>query len=49
MKKLLEIVGGDDFGQICITDCNKLRLETTLERADRGYALFMVEGGDVKR
>ena len=49
VKKLLEIVGGDDFGQICITDCNKLRLETTLERADRGYALFMVEGGDVRR
>ena len=49
VKKLLEIVGGDDFGQICITDCNKLRLETTLERADRGYALFTVEGGDVKR
>ena len=49
VKKLLEIVGGDDFGQICITDCNKLRLETTLERADKGYALFTVEGGDIVR
>ena len=49
VEKLLTIVGGDDFGQILITDCNKLRLESTLERADKEYSLFMVEGGDVKR
>ena len=48
VEKLLTIVGGDDFGQILITDCNKLRLESTLERADKEYSLFMVEGGDVK-
>ena len=49
VEKLLALVGGDDFGQILITDCNKLRLESTLERADKEYSLFMVEGGDVKR
>ena len=49
VEKLLALVGGDDFGQILITDCNKVRLETTLERAGKEYALFMVEGGDVKR
>lgn len=49
VEKLLTIVGGDDFGQILITDCNKLRLESTLERADKEYSLFMVEGGDVNR
>ena len=48
VEKLLALVGGDDFGQILITDCNKLRLESTLERADKEYSLFMVEGGDVK-
>jgi DNA replication and repair protein RecF len=48
VEKLLSLVGGDDFGQICITDCNKVRLESTLSRAGREYALFMVEGGDVK-
>ena len=49
VEKLLSLVGGDDFGQICITDSNKVRLETTLSRADKEYALFMVEGGDVRR
>ena len=49
VEKLLAIVSGDDFGQICITDCNKVRLESILERAEKEYALFMVEGGDVVR
>ena len=49
VEKLLTLVGGEDFGQILITDCNKVRLESTLERAGKEYALFMVEGGDVKR
>ena len=49
VEKLLALVGGEDFGQILITDCNKVRLETTLERAGKEYALFTVEGGDVKR
>ena len=49
VARLLTLVGGDDFGQILITDCNKLRLEDTLARADKQYALFMVEGGDIVR
>ena len=49
VARLLTLVGGDDFGQILITDCNKLRLEDTLARADKQYALFMVEGGDIQR
>ena len=49
VEKLLTLVGSEDFGQILITDCNKVRLESTLERAGKEYALFMVEGGDVKR
>ena len=49
VQHLLELVAGEDFGQICITDCNKVRLETTLANAAADYALFEVEGGDVKR
>ena len=48
VEKLLSLVSGDDFGQICITDCNKVRLESILERAGKEYSLFMVEGGDLK-
>lgn len=49
VEKLLSLVSGDDFGQICITDCNKVRLESILESAGKEYSLFTVEGGDVKR
>ena len=49
VEQLLTIVSHDDFGQICITDCNKVRLESTLARAEKEYALFTVEGGDVGR
>ena len=48
VAKLLEVVSSDDFGQICITDCNKLHLEELLGRADKEYRLFNVEGGDVQ-
>ena len=47
VERLLGLVAGDDFGQICITDCNKVRLEETLMRANRQYQLFDVDGGDV--
>ena len=49
VQHLLELVAGEDFGQICITDCNKVRLESTLAAAATDYALFEVEGGDIKR
>lgn len=47
VERLLELVSGDDFGQICITDCNKVRLEDILSRASTKYNLYTVEGGDV--
>lgn len=43
--KLLEIVSGDNFSQIFITDCNKQRLEEVL--GDNGYTLFNVEDGEI--
>ena len=48
VENLLTLVAGDDFGQIFITDCNRSRLETILSRTGEKYALFMVEGGDIR-
>lgn len=48
VENLLTLVAGDDFGQIFITDCNRSRLETILSHAGEKYALFMVEGGDIR-
>lgn len=48
VENLLTLVAGDDFGQIFITDCNRSRLETILSRAGEKYALFTVEGGDIR-
>lgn len=48
VAKLLELVSQTDFGQICITDCNKVRLDSILNRAQKDYLMFTVEGGDVK-
>lgn len=48
VENLLTLVAGDDFSQIFITDCNRSRLETILSRAGEKYALFMVEGGDIR-
>lgn len=49
VENLLGLVAGDAFGQIFITDCNRSRLETILSRAGQRYALFTVEGGDVRQ
>lgn len=48
VENLLTLVAGDDFGQIFITDCSRSRLETILSRAGEKYALFTVEGGDIR-
>jgi DNA replication and repair protein RecF len=45
VAELLRIVGGDDFGQIMITDCNKHRLQRTLSEAGAEYRLFNVTEG----
>jgi DNA replication and repair protein RecF len=42
---LLRLVGGEMFGQIFITDCNKHRLERTLGEAGAEYKLFTIAGG----
>ena len=48
VEKLLGLVAREEFGQIFITDCNKVRLESILERSGEDYALFGVENGEVQ-
>ena len=48
VEKLLTLVSGEEFGQIIITDCNRMRLENTLQSAGKEYKLFTVAAGDVK-
>lgn len=48
VAELLRLVGGDGFGQIMITDCNKHRLQRTLGEAGAEYRLFHVTEGKVE-
>ena len=47
VEELLRLVAGERFGQIFITDCNKVRLQRVLENAKAEYALFSVCDGEV--
>lgn len=45
VAQLLRLVGGELFGQIFITDCNKHRLQRTLSEAGAEYKLFTIAEG----
>ncbi len=47
VERLIGLVSGGDFGQIFITDCNKLRLEGILDRSGQPYSLFEVTEGAI--
>lgn len=47
VEKLLGLVSREDFGQIFITDCNKVRLQGILDKSGEGYSLFGVDDGQV--
>ena len=49
VEQLIRLVSEDDFGQIFITDCNKVRLEQILGRQEVPYVLNVVESGGVVR
>ncbi len=49
VERLLQLVSDESFGQIFITDCNKVRLESILDRSGEPYALFGVEGGKISQ
>lgn len=45
VEKLIGLVSSSDFGQIFITDCNKVRVQTILERSGESYTLWNVVNG----
>ena len=49
VEKLLALVSRADFGQIFITDCNKVRLQSILDKSGEGYSLFGVDNGMVTK
>ncbi len=46
---LLKTVASEDFGQIFVTDCNKVRLSGIVEGMDVNSAMFSVKGGVITR
>ena len=48
VERLLSLVCTPEFGQVFITDCNKLRLEELLLRRAIPHSLFRIDGGAVK-
>ena len=47
VARLVELVKGDEFGQVIITDCNGERMGNILREADCSYKLFNVTYGEV--
>lgn len=47
VEQLIGMVSSDRFGQIFITDSNKVRLEGILEQLTENYKLFEVRGGEI--
>jgi len=45
VSKIVELVADDHFGQILITDANKIRMEKILERLKTDYKIFSVSCG----
>lgn len=45
VSQLLKLTRGENFGQIFITDCNKHRLQQTLDEAEAEYLLFNITNG----
>ncbi len=46
VENLVQLVAGEDFGQIFITDANKVRLEGIVERFDTNYKMFELSEGE---
>ena len=49
VEQLIKLVSGEEFGQIVITDCNKVRLETILGRQGGNYRLYVVANGEIAK
>lgn len=49
VENLIELVSSEDFGQIFITDSNKVRLEGIVARFAADYKLFTLEKGEIRQ
>lgn len=47
VEQIVELVSGDDFGQIFITDTNREHLDAILRNGAHQHILFDVNGGDI--
>ena len=47
VSRLIELVKGEEFGQVIITDCNGERMGNILHKAECSYKLFNVTYGEV--
>ena len=47
VEKIVNLVAGDSFGQIFITDTNRDHLDQILKDRDFDYKLFKVKGGEI--
>lgn len=48
VERIIDLVAGEEFGQIFITDVNREHIDKILEGIDRRYRLFEVRGGSVE-
>jgi DNA replication and repair protein RecF len=47
VEKIVELVSGDGFGQIFITDTNRDHLDQILRKGHFDYKLFCVDDGEI--
>jgi DNA replication and repair protein RecF len=47
VERIVNLVAGENFGQIFITDVNREHIDTILEQVEGEYKLFEVEQGGV--
>lgn len=45
VERIIDMVSGNDFGQIFITDTNRENLDRILQKCSGDYKIFMVSGG----
>ncbi len=48
VEKIVSLVAADNFGQIFITDANKIRVENILEKIGSSYRIFSVNLGKIE-
>lgn len=48
VESIVQLVSGDNFGQIFITDTNRDHLDKILSKSDGEYKIFTVECGDIE-